>query len=405
MPRIGFYTASEGRGGAVKYLRDLMDARDGACFRKWLFCRRGYPLAGEDVDVVHLNGPQVNTPVPAAGGPAGRRASRRAVPRALRLLAGAAGEVRRMAALFRAHPVDLLHFNDTGCEPAVVAARLAGVPAIAGTLHVLPSYSQSEADLAHRGIEHVSMRCLDRAIAVSQFTRQAWLRRTCVHPGRVRVIYNGFDMAAFQPERPAEVVRAEIGLPAGCRVIGMTARLHGMKGHVYLLRALPAVFRAVPDAHVVLAGDGGLRQSLEQATRRAGLADRVHFLGHRTDVADVTQLYALAVLPSVSLETLGYALMEAMALRKPVVASRFSGIPEVVEDGVTGTLVPPRDPPALAAAIVDLLTGARKAQEFGRAGYRRVQERFSMEKMLRETFALYGELLETKRRHGGSSRR
>jgi glycosyltransferase involved in cell wall biosynthesis len=407
IPRIGFYTASRGQGGAEKYLADLLNAGDHPPYQGWLFCRRGYPLAGDGVNVVYLDGPPAGGAVSSR--PAGPRrehgrAWRRAAPRSLRLLAGALGEARRMAAFFRAHPVDLLHFNDTGCEPAVLAARLAGVPAITGTLHVLPSYEPGQSDLAHRCIEQVSMRCLDAAVAVSEFTRQAWLRRTHVDPGRVRVIYNGFDMDAFQPARPQQAVRAKIGVPAGCPVVGMTARLHGMKGHVYLLRALPRVLEAVPDAHVVLAGDGGLRQALEQQARGAGIADRVHFLGHRTDVADVTQVYDLAVLPSVSLETLGYALMEAMVLRKPVVASRFSGIPEVVAEGVTGTLVPPRDPPALAAAIVDLLSDRRKARRFGEAGYRRVKEHFTMRRMLEETFALYQELLR-RRRRGGRARR
>ncbi len=121
-------------------------------------------------------------------------------------------------------------------------------------------------------------------------------------------------------------------------------------------------------------------------------------------MADVTQLYDLAVLPSVSLETLGYALLEAMTLRKPCVASRFSGIPEVVEEGVTGMLVPPREPAPLADAIVGLLSDPARRREFGEAGRRRVEERFTMEKMLSATFALYDELLKRKRRHGGRTR-
>ena len=153
---------------------------------------------------------------------------------------------------------------------------------------------------------------------------------------------------------PGGDVRAEIGVPAGSPVIGVTARLHTIKGHAYLVQALPEVLRSVPDAHVVLTGDGPDRRDLERMVVGAGLGARVHFLGHRTDVPDVTQVYDVAVVPSLW-ECLPYVLMEAMALGKPVVASRVGGIPEVVADGVTGTLVPPRDSGALAAAIVDLL--------------------------------------------------
>ena len=107
----------------------------------------------------------------------------------------------------------------------------------------------------------------------------------------------------------------------------------------------------------------------------------------------MTQLYDVAVLPSVAGECLPYVLMEAMALRKPVVATRFWGIPEEVEDGVTGTLVPLGRPKALAEAVIELLRNPDKARAFGEAGRRRVEVKFTQERMLDETFALYEELL------------
>jgi glycosyltransferase involved in cell wall biosynthesis len=324
-------------------------------------------------------------------------------PASLKLLAGTVLEVLHMAALFRRHSVDLLHFNDTGCQPALLAAKLAGTPWVIGTLHSLPRYTPESMDPAHRYIEWVSMRSLDVAIAVSKFTKEAWVRRIRVNPNRIRVIYNGINVAAFRPCNPAEELRVETGVPPRCPVIGVTARLYPLKGHRYLLDAMPQVLSAVPRAHLVVTGDGVLRAALEQQARALRIADRVHFLGFRADVADVTQLYDVAVLPSVSLECLPYALMEAMALRKPVVASRFSGIPEVVDDGVTGTLVPRRDPKALAEAIIDLLKNPDKARAFGEAGRRRVEEKFTQERMLNETFALYDELVRCRnrrQRHG-----
>jgi glycosyltransferase involved in cell wall biosynthesis len=136
-----------------------------------------------------------------------------------------------------------------------------------------------------------------------------------------------------------------------------------------------------------------------------GIGGRVHFLGYRTDVADVTQVYDVAVLPSVAGEGLPHAVLEAMALRKPMVASRFSGIPEEVEEGVTGTLVPRGDVKGLAGAIIDLLTNPEKARAFGEAGRRRVEEKFALKRMLDETFALYEELLCRKPKAGGRLQR
>jgi glycosyltransferase involved in cell wall biosynthesis len=405
-PSIGFYSRSLGWGGSEAYLHALLWGRRQRGERSMLFCPPGYRMLREgmlppgcsavtDGDAEGPARPPAPDRAPASGGARGTAVG--LVPRPVRLGLGIGREVARLRRLFRRNPVDVLHFNDTGCEPGPVAARLAGVPVIVGTLHALPGADVQDA--VRRGLEHVSVRSMDAAIAVSEYTRRAWVERVRVRPERLPVIYNGIDLEAFRPRRGVEEVRREVGLPSGAPVVGVTARLHPMKGHRYLLEAMPRVLAAVPDARLVLAGDGELRPVLERRARALGIAGRVHFLGHRTDVADVTQVYDVAALPSVALECLPYTLMEAMALRKPAVASRFSGIPEVVEDGVTGTLVPPRDPEALAGAVVDLLKQSQKARAFGEAGRRRVEEEFALKRMLDETFALYEELLE-RGRHG-----
>lgn len=411
--RVGFFSEPREYGGSEAYLRDVLRSAQERGISTMLFCPQSHPLlrAGavpQECQVIlsRRGDGRAGTPAtPSAAGmaaaskraaPAGR-AMHRLVPRMAWLAAGTVQEMWRSRDLFAGRQLLLLHCNDSGCEAAPLGARMAGVPLVVGTLHALPGYDRRAMSLPNRLLELASMRCLDVAIAVSEYTKRSWVRRTHVNPERIRVIHNGIDVKAFSPRRPAETVRAEMGVPAGCPVVGMTARLHPMKGHVYLLRAIPEVIRAVPDVQVLLAGDGELRQPLAQAVERAGLAGRVHFLGYRTDVADVTQLYDVALLPSVSLECLPYTLMEAMALCKPVVASRFSGIPEMVADGVTGTLVPRKDPKALAGAIVDLLRNPDKARAFGEAGRRRVEEKFTQKRMLDETFALYEELLEKAR--------
>lgn len=410
---IGFFSEPRGYGGSEAYLRDMLRSAAERGVPTVLFCPESHPLlrAGEvpegcEVVLSRRGGVTLSeaprTAVRSGASPA-KRAVRRLVPGSAKLAAGAVQEMLRFRDLFAGRQLPLLHFNDTGCEAAPLGARMAGVTLATGTLHALPGYDRRAMSWPDRLLEHASMRCLEVAIAVSDFTKRAWVARTRVDPNRIRVIYNGIDVDAFSPQRPAGVVRAEIGVPAGRPIVGMTARLHPMKGHVHLLRAIPQVMRAVPDAHFVLAGDGELRAELEQQAAASGLAGRVHFLGFRSDVADVTQLYDVALLPSVSLECLPYTLMEAMALRKPVVASRFSGIPEVVEDGVTGTLVPPRNAKALAEAIVDLLRDPDKARAFGEAGRRRVEEMFTLQRMLDETFALYEELLDGSK-HGRRER-
>ena len=404
---IGYYTIAAVWGGGEKYLRDLLLAEGrGPCRRSRLFCRHSFLVAagGEverAVDVVGLDAwggvGRGKGPVRAEKRSAPLKAWRLIAPNSLKLLAGTGVEVRRMAAFFRAHPVDLLHFNDAGFQPVLLAAKLAGTPRVIETLHRLPSEESDKTDLAHRTIEYLSVRCVDAAIAANEYVKRAWVERAKIDPRRIRVIPYGMDVDAFRPSRAAKEMKSELALPQEARVVGVTARLAPMKGHRYLLQAMPNILSAVPGAHLVLTGTGELTAALEQQAHVLRIADQVHFLGHRTDIAEVTQVYDVAVLPSVATETSGYVNLEAMALCKPVVASRFSGIPEVVADGVTGTLVAPKDPNALAEAIIDLLKDPAKARTFGEAGRRRVEEKFTLQRMLDETFALYEELLTKKR--------
>src|SRR5205823_9264493 len=126
------------------------------------------------------------------------------------------------------------------------------------------------------------------------------------------------------------------------------------KGHPTLLEAWPLVLQAVPDAYLLVVGEGAQRPALEEQARELRIAHRVVFTGRRDDVPAVTAALDVAVLPSYR-EAQGLTVLEAMALRRPVVASAVGGIPEMIEDGLTGLLVPPRDPDALATAIVRLL--------------------------------------------------
>ena len=167
----------------------------------------------------------------------------------------------------------------------------------------------------------------------------------------------------------------------GSKIVGVVARLEPEKGHPTLLEAWPAVLRAVPDAYLLIVGEGSRRDALEAQARELRIAHRIVFTGRRDDVPAVTAALDVAVLPSYR-EAQGLTILEAMALSRPVVASNVGGIPEMIEDGVTGVLVPPHDAPALAAAIVRLLTDHPYADTLGRAGHDLVHDRFCIELMV-----------------------
>ncbi|HEX2755890.1 MAG TPA: glycosyltransferase family 4 protein, partial [Candidatus Limnocylindrales bacterium] len=180
------------------------------------------------------------------------------------------------------------------------------------------------------------------------------------------------------------------GMESGSQIVGVVARLEAEKGHPTLLDAWPGVLRAVPDAYLLIVGEGSRRDALEAQARELRIAHRIVFTGRRDDVPAVTAALDVAVLPSYR-EAQGLTILEAMALSRPVVASNVGGIPEMVEDGVTGILVPPHDAEALTTAIVRLLTDHPYADMLGRAGHDLVHDRFCIELMVQAVESIYDE--------------
>jgi glycosyltransferase involved in cell wall biosynthesis len=255
-------------------------------------------------------------------------------------------------------------------------------PYVVSTVH--SSRIRSEED--RRVLRALTPR-MDRLIAVSRSIVQK-----LHHEGRdsapISLIHNGVDLERYDHQEPCCTLREEYGLPEDGPIVGVVARLEPEKGHPTLLEAWPLVVAAVPQATLLVVGEGSRREALEAMARELGVADRVVFTGRRDDVPAVTAALDVAVLPSYR-EALGLTVLEAMALSRPVVASNVGGIPEMIDDGVTGLLVPPRDPEALAAAIVRLLRDHPLADTLARAGHDLVHERFCIELMVRAVEQIY----------------
>jgi len=232
---------------------------------------------------------------------------------------------------------------------------------------------------------------IDRLIVPSRS-----IRRKVMAEGRdaarFAIIPNGVDLSRFaSPTRCA--FRSEFGVPEGAPLLGVVARLEPEKGHRVLIEAMPAILRAAPDTRLAVVGEGSEAESLAARADSLGVADRVLFTGRRDDVAALTADLTLAVLPS-SREAQGISILEAMARRKPVVATAVGGIPEVVADGVSGLLVPPEDPSALAHALIRLARSPSLRQRLGDAGYEIVAERFSIDAQVHRIQELYDEELQ-----------
>jgi glycosyltransferase involved in cell wall biosynthesis len=230
-------------------------------------------------------------------------------------------------------------------------------------------------------------------IAVSEAVRQSALRQLGAAPEAIVTIHSGIDVDAFVPPAANPSLRDRLGLSSSSLVLVIVGRLVPLKGHRYLIEALPALRAMVPDATVLVVGDGVQRQPLAALATSLGVANAVRFLGAGRDLVDHALAAAdIVVAPSLS-EGFGLAVLEAMATSRPCVASRTGGLPEIVEHEGSGLLVPPADAGALAAALLRLARDPALRQRMGRRARAIVEERFDIRETARRLAALYDEIL------------
>ena len=302
------------------------------------------------------------------------------------------GVVRRLARILRQYRVDIVHsylFHPNIVAP--IAARLAGTRAAVVSKRSLDRYPSFPVRCAVRLGNALADRVMVNADAIGRFVAA---EERCP-PAKMVLIPNGVRDEALRPAGDGSAKRAELGLPRDSRVIGAVSRLEWKKGLRHLLEAMPRIVDSVPEARLVVAGEGTLRPELTALAASLGIGDRLQLLGSRADTIELLAAFDVFVLPSV-VEGMSNALIEAMAVGRPVVATDVGGNPEVVVDGETGLIVPPADPHALAAAVVKLLEAPELAVEMGAAGRRRVLEHYQIDVMTRRIEALYDSLLTGK---------
>jgi glycosyltransferase involved in cell wall biosynthesis len=272
----------------------------------------------------------------------------------------------------------------------VFAARAAGVPIVVVSEHFTALHTTGMRRWANAAVD----RLVDRIVVVSDHDHRAQLTNTGRPREKIVCIHNGIDVSRYQPPAPEVVAarRAELSLPAGVPVIGAVARLEEVKGVTYFLRALPALAERWPGLTVLVAGDGTIRQALEAEAATLGVTHFTRFLGRVSDVPVVMSLMDVVVMPSID-EPFGLVAAEAMSVGRPLIASRAGGLPEVVEDGVSGLLVRPGDPDAICQAVDRLLADPALRARLAAAGRQRVDQQFTQEVMTEKMLALYTELL------------
>jgi glycosyltransferase involved in cell wall biosynthesis len=296
-------------------------------------------------------------------------------------------QILKLVRFIRANRIALVHAQDIYTNVlGTVAARLAGVPSIVTRVDL----NHAATGYRREALVQVSRRA-DRVLVNALCIRDLAIREG-VEPDRIVVVRNGLDLEAFDlasrraPDPP-------VPEPGG--IVCIANMHHPVKGQTDLLLAMQEVARRRPDAHLVLVGDGVRRPHLERSARQLGIAERCHFVGHRFDGPAILARASLAVSSSYA-EGISNAILEAMAARLPVVATAVGGSPELVREGVTGFLVPPGAPAALARRILDVLASGPRGRRMGEKGRAIAEREFSVAQMRASYDALYTDLIGLK---------
>jgi len=307
----------------------------------------------------------------------------------------AAWQLARIAAREKA---DLIHTHSFSAGVVgALAKRLRPGPALVCTVH---HYAPESAGWKRRWTTGLMASRAARIITVSDALRSEFANSPAAS-AKLLTIPNGVDLSALVNEDRGKSSLIELGVSAGEQVVGMVARLAPQKGIEEFVRAAALILKSRPDTRFVLIGEGPLRGRAEELRQQLGVRDRLLLAGSRPDARELIAGLDLLVVPSHS-EGSSLISMEAMALGKAVVASRVGGIPEVVEDGVTGVLVEAGDAEGLARAIAELLADEPRREKLGRAGKARVWRDFDSRLMVERTSQVYGDLARKKLEAGRS---
>jgi glycosyltransferase involved in cell wall biosynthesis len=373
-PLLLYITDSEGLGGAEGYLQTLLLHADQQRYRVGLALpprpatrplvelARAHGIEIYSLDIVHHEG----------------------------LSAGAVA--RSIVLLHRLRPA-IVHFNlpsPRRCAETVIAAWLLGIQHRLATFQlVTPVPPFGWLSRRVRGLNRrLQYGTLHHGIAVSQGNYRLLAEQYGFSAARLALIPNAVDTDLFRPMPDDSALRTAWGIPADALLIGLIGRLSRQKGHASLFEALPAIWQAFPDTHVVLAGTGELEQDLRTKASQIDQLERIHFVGQQHDMPRVLAALDIFVLPSLY-EGLSFAVLEAMATERAIVATAVDGTVEVIEDGRTGLLIPPGAPTALTAAITHLLADPLMRVRIGQAARQTILARFDQRQMLARTFTLY----------------
>lgn len=357
-------------GGSEMMWAQLIERMDRRRFRPILCCLYAPGVLGERL---------LHAGIPVYHHLAAHRWDLRVFPRLMRLL--------------RQERVDVLYMINQPMTQfwGTLCGRLARVPGLISSIHSTGKITRIR---RRQWINHLTFHVVDRITAVSETHKAYLVNREGIDPDKIEVIPNGIEVDRFATTKVTGSLRTSLAIADGESIVGIVAMLRPEKAHEVFLDAAAHVLEQIPNTHFLIVGDGSERPRLEALAKGLRIDAHVHFLGVRNDVPAVVSLFDVAVLSSNPVvETLSVSVLEYMAARKPVVATRVGSLPDLVEEGKTGFLVEAGDSEALAERILHLLDNPTLAREMGARGRQKVHQRYTVEQMVQQTEALFERLL------------
>ena len=384
-------------GGAERALLGMLDCLDRDAFEPALACPHRGPL----VEEAERRGIRVHLGYPA---PRLLEVKRKSIGKdrlaSLAYPLDMARTVAGLAGLIRREGYDLVFTNSAKADIyGSLAGRLAGQPVVWRLHDITSGDAFSRLNLL---LFRLSASLLaDRVLAISEVVKDA-LVDLGVKESKVAMVHNGILLGEREESAGSEKFRASWGVPADAPLVGLVGRLVDWKGPDYFIEAAARVAADTPEARFMLVGDAVFGEKsyvdgLKSTVEARGLGDKVIFTGFRDDVDEIMSSMDLLVHASVLPEPFGLVIIEAMAQGLPVVATRGGGVAEIVDDGETGVLVPPRDAGAMAEAISILLSDPARAKRMGEAGRKAVAERFDLRDKVKEMDAEMKAVMETRK--------
>lgn len=304
-----------------------------------------------------------------------------------------ARSVWTVARLVHRYNIRLIHTNSLVLIDGALTARLSGIPHVWHAREMLVRESPHNFLFGPRSALSLVNHLADRIIAISNAVRLCF--EQAGDASKIIVVHNAVDLPALDTLDAGDSIRRELDIPQGVPVVGEIANITPVKGYEDLVVAGAQVRQSIPNVRFMMVGGApyaSYKKRITMLINDYGLGDCFVFTGFRPDVPEIISTLDLLVLPS-HYEPFGRALVEAMAAGKPVIGTNVGGIPEIIEDGVTGLLVPPGSPDDLAQAIITILQNPDMARRMGAAGCERAKARFSPERYATEIQKIYKELV------------